>query len=164
MGWDSQGYKRNYDYSISPPKYLYSKWETGNNVCENPEINKYDGIDVDFDDRNYKVEILYGPSSTPFFRGYLFGLNDTPKEPKRILKKFDKLPVYKTKHGQEVKLFKIDRLIFVELPGILLFYEILKEWSTDEWYELKRDFHYFTNSDQLPELKNAIEQLAPKYW
>ncbi len=164
MGWFAQGYIREYDYNISPPKYLSSKWVTGNNICENDAINKYDGYEVQFDNINYNLEIFYGPSALPYFRGYLKAISGKAIEAKRLLSKFNNLPVYKTKHGQEQKKFHVDKLVFVELPEVVLFYEILKEWDETNWSILKNEFHSLIYSERAPKIKAAIDKLEPRYW
>ncbi len=165
MGWFAQGFLRKYDYLVSPKNYLKSSWVTGNNTAENPEINKFDDYEINFDDSNWEIEILYGPSQLEFFRGYLTSKNNLPKDIKSILKKFKNLPVYKSKHGLEKKIFKPEKLILIEYPQIILFYEIRKEWTAPEWAKLLDEFeNMLEKANPNQETKALLMGLKPQYW
>jgi len=46
------------------------------------------------------------------------------------------LPVYEDKHSDKQKKFSPDKIIFIAMDHLVLFYEIRKNWTPDEWKEL----------------------------
>lgn len=165
MGWFSQGYLRELDYSVSPPKFIGSWWKVGNSSGINPAIDQYEGLLVEGLDPGCSIEILYGPSCSEYFHGCIYySGSESIANAKRRLLPFKGLPVYKEKHGNQLKSFEPEKLIYLSLGPLVLFYEIRKEWSDEEW-ELLID--YFNRLDtrfpghRILELTN---DLTPRYW
>lgn len=59
----------------------------------------------------------------------------------------------------------MDQLIFIESPPIVLFYEIRKVWSEEEWADLLDEFEaLFEGTELKQQVKNLIADWKPRYW
>lgn len=164
MGWFSQGYLRDLDYSESPPKLIGNRWHVGNSSGVNPAIDQYEGRVVEGLDAGLSIEILYGPSCSEYFHGCIYSDSGSVTNAKRCLLPFKGFPVYKEKHGSQSKLFAPEKLIYLSLGPLVLFYEIRKEWRDEEWEML---IDYYERLDlEFPDLgiPKHIADLTPKYW
>lgn len=131
----------------------------------NEEINKHQDLEVNLNNDSIEIEILYGPSYLEYFRGYLFSQNQVIDKPLNILKKFDGLPVYRAKYGNEKTIFKSAQMILIAVDQFIFFYQIRKKWTTNEWDELKEEFEWmiqdFCTDKKL--IQTALANVEPQY-
>ncbi|MFK7773591.1 MAG: hypothetical protein AB8F94_15685 [Saprospiraceae bacterium] len=109
-------------------------WQVEGNCDEpNPDIEKFHLRKIDLGDWKHKIQIKYGTSGLPYFRGYI--ICNQLEVAIAQLSKFEGFKVYQNKYGDKNFSFLIHQLNFLESNGLFVFYQ-KREWTEEDWLEL----------------------------
>ena len=118
MGWTQQGYNAQ---GFNPSLGIKSNyWHVECNGDAIDAVEKYDKLKVDINDWEEKLKIVYGTSSTKYFRGYV--LTTDIKAAKHVLNRFLNFLVYEEKYGG-IKAFNTNALTLIPFLNSILFFE-----------------------------------------
>ncbi|MFK8004860.1 MAG: hypothetical protein AB8H03_00755 [Saprospiraceae bacterium] len=155
MGWKTQGYYEDFsDLALS------WNWQVeGNSDQPNQNIEKYHLQKIDLGDWKRKIQIKYGTSHLPFFRGYI--ISNHLDSAKILLSKFEGFKVYQQKYGNQAVTFLVHQMNFLPIEDLFIFYQ-KRNWTKENWIDLIDDFSWTLPKENNQIIIRELEKMAPQ--